>query len=461
VKNRMLPGSSNLLEIVERAKTGRLVKESEFEAKLLPNKLKELATKHDIKRDPEVLIPSDDGLADSVFEAAKELLLDLGVYCNDTGRTVKITEEDLKETLRNLPESIILGSGQERRELRIRTVEDKRPPAFVGGIGGGICSSQNYLNILISIAMEPAVDSICCGSLSEIDGKPIVGRSPIEMHAAQLEADWMRQAANRAGRPGLCLIGSGFEWAAADHASFNPDWGFRSTDAGCPCMIYPMKIDFNMLAKVKHYLDHKMPIHAYSDQLIGGFTRGAEENVISSMAHHLANVILNHATYQHVNCQHIHYNNTSNRLSIWCHNVVGQAIARNTRIITTSECFASAGPCTEMILYEGAAVALSVVSGTGLGPGICGRATKETDKFTGLEERFFAKAGHACAGMKREDANDIANQLVKKYEHMFDNPPPGKTLNECYDTETMKPTREWLAIYGKVMKDIGELGLKL
>ena len=457
----MLPGSSNLLDIVDRAKNGRLVKESDFECRLLPNRLKELVAQYDIRRDPEVLVPSDNDLADSVFEAAKQLLVDLGVYCHDTGRTIKITEEDVKDSLRNLPESTTIGSGKEARELRSRAVEDKRRPHFVGGNGGGICSSASYLNIFTSMSMEPDVDSVCCGSLSEIDGKPIIGRSPVELHAAQLEADWLRKAAERAGRPGLCLIGSGFEWAGADFASFNPDWGYRPTDAGCSCMIYPMKIDFNMLAKTKHYLDRRMPIHAYSDQLIGGFTRGAEETLVSSVAHHLANVILNHATYQHVNCQHIHYNNTSNRLSIWSHNVAGQAIARNSRIVTSSECFASAGPCTEMILYEGAAVALSVVSGLGLGPGICGCVTKGMDKFTGLEERFFGKVGRACAGMKREDANDIAKQLVKKYEHRFDNPPLGKTFNECYDPESMKPSKEWLDIYNRVIEEMKDLGFSL
>jgi len=63
-------GSFALLDVVERAKTGQLVKEIEFESKLLPTKLKELVAKYDIKRDPEVLVPSDDELTDNVFKAA-------------------------------------------------------------------------------------------------------------------------------------------------------------------------------------------------------------------------------------------------------------------------------------------------------------------------------------------------------------------------------------------------------
>ncbi|MEM3506940.1 MAG: monomethylamine:corrinoid methyltransferase [Candidatus Bathyarchaeia archaeon] len=453
-------GTFKLFDIVERARTGSLVKESDFEAKLIPNKLKELVKEYDIKLDPEILIPSDNDLADSVFKAAYDFILDLGVYCTDTGRIIKIYEEDLKEALKSLPEKVIIGSGRETRELIPRNIEDKKLPSVIGGLAGGVCSSENYLNILTSIAMEPNIDMLCAGSITEIEGKPIIRHSPIEIHAAQCEALWMREAAARAGRPGLCLIGSSFEWAAADIASFNPKYGFRSTDAGLACIIYPMKISFNMLSKIKHYLECERPIFAYSDQLIGGFTRGAEETVVSCIAHHLANLVLNQASFQELNCQDIRYNNKSNRLSIWCHNVVGQALARNTKIITHSECFASAGPCTDMILYEGAAVALSVVSGVSLGPGIVGRATKEMDKYTGLECRFYAEVGKACLGLKREDANELVKELVKKYEDKFKDPPLGKTFNECYDVKAMKPTKEWLDIYERVWKELEDLGIK-
>lgn len=456
----MVLGTFKLLELVDRAQTGQLVDEGEFEAKLLPTKLKELVKQYDIRRDPQILVPSDNDLADSVFKAAHELLVDLGVYCTDTGRIIKISEEELKEALKCLPESTVIGTGRERRELRPRTIEDKRPPIITGPVEGN-CTSENYLNILTSIAMEPEIDILCCGSLTDIDGRPILSHSPIEIHAAQREASWMRQAASKAGRPGLCMIGAGFEWVAADIASFNPEGGFRSSDCGCPCIIYPMKTTFNQLARTKYLLDCGRPMQAFSDQLIGGFTRGAEETVVSSVAHHLANLVLNQANFQELNCQHIHYTNTTNRLSIWCHNVGGQALVRNTRIITSSECFASAAPCTEMLLYEGATVALSVVSGMNLGPGVCGRGTKGIDTYTGLEARLFAKTGRACAGMKTGDANDLANQLAKKYEDKFDNPPVGKTFSECYDTRSMTPIKEWADIYEKVTKDLEDLGIRI
>ena len=456
----MVQGTFKLLELVDRAQTGQLIDNTEFEQKLIPAKLKELVKQYDITRDPAVLIPFDNNLADNVFKAAYEFLLDVGVYCAETGRIIKITDEDLKEALKLLPESTIIGAGQERRELKPRTIGDTRPIIVTGPVEGN-STSANYLNILTSIAMEPDVDILCCGSLLDIDGRPILAHSPIEIHAALREASWMRQAITKAGRPGLCMIGAGFEWVGSDIASFNPEHGFRPTDCGCPSMISPMRTTLNQLTRAQFLLDCGRPMQAFSDQLIGGFTGGAEGTVVSSVAHILASLVLYQANFQTVNCQHLHYSSVSNRLSIWCHNLAAQALVRNTRIIPTSEGHSSGAPCTDMLLYEAAAVALCVVSGMNLGPGPCGRATKGIDTYTGLEVRLFAKTGKAYAGMKRENANDLASQLVKKYEDKFQNPPAGKPFNECYDARTMTPSQEWADIYNKVTMTLEDLGVNL
>lgn len=133
----------------------------------------------------------------------------------------------------------------------------------------------------------------------------------------------------------------------------------------------------------------------------------------------------------------------------------------NTRIITFSEAFSSAGPCTEMILYESVAPALAVVSGAHAGPGPAGCGTKEVDRFTGLEERFYGEVVKSLPGKKLEFANEIAKAILPKYEHMFANPSLGKRFHECYDVEKMTPTAEWLAIWKSVRREMKELGLEL
>jgi methylamine--corrinoid protein Co-methyltransferase len=222
-----------------------------------------------------------------------------------------------------------------------------------------------------------------------------------------------------------------------------------------------MKTTFNLLSKTKFYLDYGCPIYSYADQLIGGYTGGAETTAISMTAHILANLLISQSSVQEISCQDIRNNSTSGRMSIWNHSVVSQALARNTGIISFSESFAAAGPCTEMLLYESVAPALAVVSGSHAGPGPAGCGTREIDKYTGLEERFFGEVAQSLAGQKLEYVNDLAKAVLPKYEHMLTRAPHGKRFQECYNVEMTTPSSEWISILHSVKKELRQIGLEL
>jgi len=457
----MISASSRLIEITRAAQSGPFVEEKEFDLKVIPSKLRQLVKEYEITYNRETPVPNDPQLADQVFEAARDFLKDVGILCIDTRRVIKFDDGEIKEAARSAPTRVRVGTGNDCREIMQRRVEDHTRPTIVGGLGGGIVSSRYYEDILTSIAVEPVIDAVCGGSLVEVEGGPIVKDSPIEMHAAKYEATCMRNAAARAGRPGLCVLGGSPEDAAAVISAFDPELGYRKTDMAISCLIYPMKTTLNLLSKTKYFVDYGCPIFSYADHLIGGYTGGPDTTAISMTAHHLANQVINKSSVQEVSCQDIRYNNTSSRMSIWAHSVVAQALARNTTIITFSEAFASSGPCTEMILYEAVAPALAVVSGAHAGPGPAGCGTKEVDRFTGLEERFFGEVALSLAGKKLEYANDIAKAVLPKYEHMFGNPPLGKRFDECYDVGKMRPTAEWLYVWKAVRKELKQIGLEL
>ena len=63
------------------------------------------------------------------------------------------------------------------------------------------------------------------------------------------------------------------------------------------------------------------------------------------------------------------------------------------------------------------------------------------------------------SSFKRSDANEIAKELIPKYESKMSNPPKGKTFQECMDLKTLKPTEEWLNIYKRVKKELIDLGV--
>jgi methylamine--corrinoid protein Co-methyltransferase len=456
----MVLGTYKLIELLDRSKTGPVCKVEEFDIKVLPGRIKQLVEEYDIKYDPSQLVYFDNSFLDDVYNAGRDLLLDLGVLCMDTKRLIKFTEEELKEALRVLPLEVTVGAGRDARQITHREMEDPKPPSVLGGPAGGLLSpGQPYVDIMTSVAMEPIVDVLSVGSVKEIEGRPVLQNSPLEMQVARCEAVWMREATARAGRPGMALSGPSPEWVAADMATSNPEIGFRPTDIRATALLTSLKTDYTTLSKVKHFLDYNTSIYAYFLNFIGGYTGGPEGNAITSVASHLANVLVNQATFQAINCPHLKYVNTTNRMSLWAQNVSGQAIVRNTSIITHLTVISSAGPCTKMILNETAAVALGSCGGPNV-KGVLATGSRELNRYSGLENRFMGEVGHAASGMRRDTVNEIIIGVLKGYEDRFEQFNFGKTFQECYDIRRMRPTDEWQNIYNEVKKELDNLGLK-
>jgi len=449
-----------LLEIVERSQTGPPCRMLEFDTKLLWKKLEQLVKEYDIKYDPANPLPADNSLADDLYEAGLALFLDLGILSIDKERLIKFDEDEVKACLRDLIPEVVLGAGRDARRVYRREVEDSTPPIVFGGPFGGLLSpGRPFVDAMTSMAKEPIVSMIYYGSLEEIEGRRIVGGSPIELHAARCESRWMREAAARAGRPGMHLVGSAALSAAAEIANSDPIMGYRPTDGRNAVLQTSLKIDYNTLNKVKHFLDYSTFIYTYYVDLVGGFTGGPETTAIAAVASHLANMMINQATYQAICIVDIHEVNTTNRKCVWAQNLVGQAIARKTKIITFHTCMTSSGPCTQTILYEAAATALGVSAGVNL-LGVMGTGSKLKDRYTGLEQRFYGETGYAAARLKREDANELTKQVLERYEGSLKNPNRGKPFQECYDLGDLKPKQEWLEIYEKVKRDLTDLGME-
>jgi methylamine--corrinoid protein Co-methyltransferase len=70
--------SNWLPELVKRSETGPYMKEKDFEM-ALARRTAELVREYDLKIDPQVLVPADDGMADRLYQAGLQLFLDMGV----------------------------------------------------------------------------------------------------------------------------------------------------------------------------------------------------------------------------------------------------------------------------------------------------------------------------------------------------------------------------------------------
>jgi len=194
-----------VFDVYDRAKSGPKLEEKEWDYKIIPQTASKLKQKYNIKMDKKTIIPTDKELINNLFKAGKELLVECGIYCIDTGRVIKYTEDEVDAAIAAAPRRAIYGEGKEAVELIPRSYTDKKAPIIQGGPTGAPCSEEHFLAIHQSYAQEPLVDTIVDGVLQTIKGRDPVPGSPWEIAAVKSEAILVRAAQSRAGRSGMGL----------------------------------------------------------------------------------------------------------------------------------------------------------------------------------------------------------------------------------------------------------------
>ena len=452
-----------LIDVMRKAESGPICLEKDFDRKILRLKIQDLIKEYDIKYDPDALIPNDNDLADAVFNAALDLYLETGTLCLSTHRQIKFEESEIKEALRNAPKLITFGEGLDAREMAPRRVEDKTPPLCLTS-GGCEISEDIYIQVVQSYAQNPLADTISGGCpLHTIFGMVPKPNAPAEVLASNYNVIYSKEGAKRAGRPGIGfhnLLGTALSAAAYISAS-QPQLGVRSVDGNLIASLAELKTDYNQLTKALYYSETKnVLVGAVYVPLMGGYGGGPEGTAIVTLAHHLQGLLVHHVAYADYPVTHLKYSCSTAQESLWVAGIVGQALSRNTHLLTASEAITAAGPCTEMCLYE---VAASSIVGTVSGIHINNASAAKSqylDRETGMEARIGCEVGHAATGMKRTDANELVKQLFHKYDQKLENPPLGQRFQECYDVNTVKPSEEYVNVYTQVKKELQELGLQ-
>ena len=101
------------IEYWGRGETGPIAFQKEFDTKIYWPRLKELTKKYNIEYAPGKVVPTDDDELDAIWQAGKELLLDVGILNVSTERRITFTEDELEEALENLPTEVTLGEGKD------------------------------------------------------------------------------------------------------------------------------------------------------------------------------------------------------------------------------------------------------------------------------------------------------------------------------------------------------------
>ncbi len=453
--------NERLMEIYRRSRSGPFMKEVDFDL-LVSKRAMELVREYDIQYDPQLVCPSDDALADRVFEAGVQLLVDVGCYHLDTQRVIHFTRSEIMEALRQAPSELRLGEGMDMVIARHRNIEDPVAPLNLSGPAGQPCSEDYYLPLLVSYAQEPYVDAIEAGATLTYDGMDIMANTLLEVKAVQRDSATAREAVRRAGRPGMHIGDAATGMTAIGKmAASDPINGLRPCDGRLVAQMCELKIDDDQLARVPHLLNYGSHIINLMTPLTGGVGGPPNGVAVVSIAEFLIGVVCYFATYHYQSITHIKWTNNSDVWGMYVLATTGQALARNTHLVWTCDPFTVCGPCTDELLYEVAGhVVISTVCGYQQ-HGVGSAGGNLVDHNTGLEAGFQGEVALATtrAGITREQANEIALQLLPKYEDTFQNPKRGKPFAECYDVKTITPTQEWQDCYRRVKEELTRLGL--
>jgi methylamine--corrinoid protein Co-methyltransferase len=461
----MLASLQALLEILDRANNGPVCKAMEWDSKIVPNEAMRKLKEHGLLKafTPEKPINTDDSLADEFYKAGYELAIELGMLCQDTERIIKISEEELKESLRNSLSEIKLGEGLDEVIMKHRKPEDPLKPLWVSPLAE-LVTEEYYVLITQGIAQNREVDILQGCSLETIFGKPIKAGTPYETLAGLYNARLTKEALWRAGRPGMaCEAVMVSPTVFGQLGGFGIPNGFDAKKDIALVLSPPeLKTTYTAFHKIAHAINCGSKIYSGSDSFVGGYAGGPEATAIVAIATMLLSPIIRKATYFGTAIQDIRYGGNSNREGIWTTSIVQQALSKNTNLLSTSVTTQLAGPCTEMLLYECAVTTINdSVSGACASKGPRTIAGKYPNHITPLECKFCGEVIKACASMKRNDANEIIKELIPKYEEKLKNPPKGKPFQECYDLKALKPSKEWLEIYTKIKKELIDLGVPI
>jgi methylamine--corrinoid protein Co-methyltransferase len=450
-------------DVYKRSEKGPFIKEQEFD-KQLGIAANRLVQKHGIRFDREQVIPSDDGLADKVYQAALEMFLEQGIYCRDTSRLIQFSREEVQWALKHAPTKVTYGQGPDTRVMRHRKIEDSLPPFCLNTPVGCTVAEERFVAMVQSYAQEPLSDTFSSAFSQTVGGRPIKSGTPQEVEAAIWNVVKLREAARAAGRPliGIHNLISNAEKTDATLAAVQEEFGAHPNDGLAVAAIAEMKVDYERMKKVV-FLDHKgYNRYGLYGPIMGGYAGGPEATAIVHVAHHFLGLLAFGAQWHDGFPLHLMQGCNSTRDLLWLISVTGQALARNTHLLIGVSPFTAAGPCTEMVVQEIAAVVLAAtVSGLHLNLVAVAR-NKLPERSSGMEARIGAETGHLIAGqgITRKKANEIVKRILRCYESNIPDAPRGKRFDECYDLKTVRPNREYLDVYDRCKEQLTKFGLE-
>jgi methylamine--corrinoid protein Co-methyltransferase len=450
--------------VLDLSNSGAYIDEESWDLDCVAATTRKMIRKYGLAWDRSTVIPEDPSLISAVFQAGLELASQLGIYVRDTQRIVPFKMEEIQSGIASMPKKLNMGRGKDARTLFAREVMDERPPLVWGGSPGTSLPEDLFLAIQISYAQEGIIDMLSTGSLASVYGREVRTGTPLELMATQRELTLLRNAIKKAGRPGMGLMGGESSVSAYGDLSVAKPSFLRSCDAHLIPMQNELKIDYTSLMKAANSIEYGIRNSSLPCVIVGGLGGDAPGAAVINVASFALSNLACLADFHSCHPIHIKQVATTSRSVLWVESITCQAFSRYSPCIIFGDIYPKSGAMTKELLYEVAANAIVItVSGGHLkGPA---SADGLLPNCSGLEARWMGEVGQAVArqGMNISEANRLVNELIPKYEHVFERQEgnPGLPFEQVYEVETIQPNLEWLTMYQEVKAEVNTMGLKL
>ncbi|MDI7277563.1 MAG: monomethylamine:corrinoid methyltransferase, partial [Anaerolineae bacterium] len=391
-----------LLRVLERAHTGPICETFRWDTEVIPGTIAADLKKHGLQGtcDPQNPINQDEALADRFFQAGMDTAVEVGMLCLDTQRRITFSREEIRQALEAAPEQFTLGEGREVAVFRHRRPEDPTRPVWVCPLSIAM-TEDLFIPVLEGIARVPEVDCIEGPSVESLFGATVRAGSPYELMVGKWQAEATGEALRRAGREGMGLYAVG---TSPTHYGVLGGYGIPGgykPERDIVLVLSPveMKTSYESLHKVVQAYNCGGRVYGGSWSMIGGYAGGPEGAAVSC----IACTLLMYTAYQACNGASfpfdMRYMGNCGRHALWALGTVFQALSRNTHLCLNSVLNQTAGPATEMLLYESAVGMMNLaVSGATSCTGTRTAGGKYTNYLTPLEIKFAGEVFKRSAG---------------------------------------------------------------
>jgi len=440
-----------LWEAIQRTTTGPLMAEDKFETELFPTVLADLQTKYQLEWDGEEPIMTDPDVADAVYQAGKELLLEVGLYCKNTRRIVKFTADEVEEAISTARREITLGSGRQEFRLSPRAPGDARHPVTWFPAGALTTDIELYKNYAKVVMQEPTCDGVIPIPLYAVGDLKNIADSPAQTLVCLTEARIINEAAMWAGKPGLFF---GIPMSATTPLTLMNTFAsglYNERNCTLPVQILQdMRIDYDRLNLAFYAEQHGIEPWMSCSPALYAYLTGPEQAAMEIIAHTLGMLCYSGGSLVQAMSVSVHGTYIGRDIS-WCNSAAALAAERNLGLpwVTFGSMGNPAGALSDEAWYQTAIACISACISGMEGLWLAGGSTS-------LEARWAGEMARAAATLTPKEGVEIIRQLLDA-EREPD--PPPRSFGKLYDMKTLRPCQELVDQYRKFTKIFRELGL--